>query len=102
MLSSAKQQRDITVVAALATTRGYDCKSLKFSVFNSEASARTSPVVAYFTNIEECKQGGIIAKTSQVTFSLLFLKLNGFLVSKETVVLRRWDSEIKLCFYQTS
>ena len=62
MLSSAKQQREITAVAALATTGAYDCKSLKFSVFNSEASARTSPVVAYFTNIEECKQGGIIAK----------------------------------------
>ena len=67
MLFSAKQQREITAVAVLATTRAYDCKSLKFSLFNSEASARTSQVVAYFTDIEECKQSGIIAKTSQVT-----------------------------------
>ena len=26
----------------------------------------------------------------------------GFLVSKETVVLRRWESETKIWFYQTS
>ena len=26
---------------------------------------------------------------------------NGFLVSKETVVLRRWESETKIKFYQT-
>lgn len=30
------------------------------------------------------------------------LNVNGFLVSKETVVLLRWDSEIKIWFYQTS
>ena len=27
---------------------------------------------------------------------------NGFLVSKETVVLRQWESEQKIWFYQTS
>ena len=30
------------------------------------------------------------------------LLLNGFLVSKETVVLRQWESETKIWFYQTS
>ena len=28
--------------------------------------------------------------------------LNGVLVSKETVVLRRWESETKIWFYETS
>ena len=28
--------------------------------------------------------------------------INGFLVSRETVVLRRWESETKIWFYQTS
>ena len=30
------------------------------------------------------------------------LLLNGFVVSKEIVVLRRWESETKIWFYQTS
>ena len=30
------------------------------------------------------------------------LRNGGFLVSKETVVLRRWESETKIGFYQTS
>ena len=29
-------------------------------------------------------------------------EVNGFLVSKETVLLRRWESETKIRFYQTS
>ena len=28
--------------------------------------------------------------------------INGYVVSKETVVLRRWESETKIWFYQTS
>ena len=36
----------------------------------------------------------VLKQTKQTT--------NGFLVSKETVKLRRWESETKIWFYQTS
>ena len=37
----------------------------------------------------------------QITFQTKF-DTNGFLVFKETVVLRRWESETKVWFNQTS
>ena len=35
-------------------------------------------------------------------FRLIFAAVNGFLVSKETVVLHQWESETNIGFYQTS
>ena len=37
-----------------------------------------------------------------VTVEVLGLLSFGFLVSKETRILRRWESETKIWFYQTS
>ena len=37
-----------------------------------------------------------------VTVEVLGLLSLGFLVSKETRILRRWESETKICFYQKS
>ena len=35
----------------------------------------------------------------QTTNTLKYIKVTKFLVSKETAVLRRWESETKICFF---
>ena len=73
----------------------------------------TSSVRAYHRPTERALSVGPVAQLSQVLhwhrggqrsilLSILNFSVNEFLVSKETVVLRRWESETKFGFCRTS
>ena len=62
--SSAKQQREITTLTVLMTTRAHSLKSLILCIYFN--SAQTNPVVGLFVNTVKCEQDGIIAKQSQL------------------------------------